>query len=179
MVRKALGLAVVISALLPVIASAQATAPAAPAGQTPPAGQAPAPGAPGRGGNQGVGSQGDPDPGVHYVVIVDNPSVRVLQVTLQPGAVRRQHVHNDVTFHMLIPVTGILELTAAGTGTINALPGQAYYMLKGEPHGFANKGAAPVQVVEIFVRPGAAPEPWNPKTPPTPPAPPAAPAQTK
>jgi hypothetical protein len=33
-----------------------------------------------------VGAVGDPDPGVHFVVIVDNPSVRVLQVTLQPGA---------------------------------------------------------------------------------------------
>jgi quercetin dioxygenase-like cupin family protein len=170
MVRRALRLAVVIGALLPATALAQATAPAAPAGQIP---------APGRGANQGVGSQGDPDPGVHYVVIVDNPSVRVLQVTLQPGAARRQHVHNDVTFHMLIPVTGILELTAAGVGTINALPGQAYYMLKGEPHGFANKGAAPVQVVEIFVRPGAAPEPWNPKTPAAPAATPGPGATTQ
>ena len=99
-------------------------------------------GTPARGGGQGVGSQGDPDPGVHYIVIVDNPTVRVLQVTLQPGAVRRQHVHNDVTFHMMIPVTGTLEVTADGLGTINAIPGQAYYMVKGQPHGFANKGAA-------------------------------------
>jgi quercetin dioxygenase-like cupin family protein len=136
-----------------------AAAPATPAGQAPPPGRAGAPG------TQGVGSQGDPDPGVHYLVVVDNPSVRVLQVTVQPGGVRREHVHNDVTFHMLVPITGALELTAGSTTapggreTIAAVPGQAYYMVKGQPHSFANKTAAPVQVIEVFVK-GAAPAPW-------------------
>jgi quercetin dioxygenase-like cupin family protein len=136
MVRNTLGFAVVIGALLSAHLFAQATTQAT----------------------------GDPDPGVHFLVIVDNPSVRVLQVVLQPGAVRRQHVHNDVTFHMLIPVTGTLELTADGLGTINAVPGQAYYMVKGQPHGFTNKGGAAVQVVEVFVK-GPAPAPWDPNAP--------------
>jgi quercetin dioxygenase-like cupin family protein len=143
----------------------QGAAPAAPGrGQTtpgqPPAGsaqeQTPAAPGQGRGGGQGVGSQGDPDPGVHFIVIVDNPHVRVLQVTLQPGAVRRPHVHNDVTFHMMVPVTGALELTVEGQ-VINAVQGQAYYMVKGQQHGFTNKTAAPVQVVELFIKPPAAP----------------------
>ena len=30
-----------------------------------------------------VNSLGDPDPGVHFIVVCDNPSVRVLQVTLR------------------------------------------------------------------------------------------------
>src|SRR5947207_104812 len=167
MMKRVFGLAVAIGALWSVTAFAQAQAPGAPArGAQPPA----AGGTPARGGGQGVGSQGDPDPGVHYTVIVDNPSVRVLQVTLQPGAVRRQHVHNDVTFHMMIPVTGTLEVTADGLGTINAIPGQAYYMVKGQPHGFANKGAASVQGGEIFVTPGPPPAPWGPNAPPPPPA---------
>src|SRR5437667_321124 len=162
MTKRIFALAVVIGALLSSTVFAQAQAPNAPARGA----QAPAPGGtPARGGGQGVGSQGDPDPGVHYIVIVDNPTVRVLQVTLQPGAVRRQHVHNDVTFHMMIPVTGTLEVTADGLGTINAIPGQAYYMVKGQPHGFANKGAAAVQVVEIFVKPGPPPAPWDPNAP--------------
>ena len=153
MVRKALQLgvfAIVMCALSSVAAFAQApaTGGAAPAA---PAGQAPA-GAGRGGGNQGVGSQGDPDPGVHFIVVVDNPQVRVLQVTLQPGAVRRPHVHNDVTFHMLVPVTGSLELTVEGT-VITTVPGQAYYMVKGQTHGFTNKTAAPVQVVELFIKP--------------------------
>jgi len=142
--------------------------PPVPGAPATPAGQAPAPGRAGgtqAGATQGVGSQGDPDPGVHFVVVVDNPSVRVLQVTLQPGGVRREHVHNDVTFHMLVPITGSLELTAGsataagGRETITTVPGQAYYMVKGQPHGFTNKTAAPVQVIEIFVK-GAAPAPW-------------------
>src|SRR5712691_6379831 len=129
MTRRFLASAVAIGALLSAAVLAQAPTPA-------PAGQAPAQGQ-GRGGGQGVGSQGDPDPGVHFIVLVDNPQVRVLQVTLQPGAVRRPHVHNDVTFHMLVPVTGALELTLEGQ-VINAIQGQAYYMVKGQTHGFTN-----------------------------------------
>jgi quercetin dioxygenase-like cupin family protein len=151
MARKALhllGFAIAVSALASAAAFAQA-----PAGGAAPA--APAPATAGRGGNQGVGSQGDPDPGVHFLVIVENPQVRVLQVTLQPGAVRRTHVHNDVTFHMLVPVTGGLELTVEGAVT-NTVPGQAYYMVKGQTHGFTNKTAAPVQVIELFIKPPVA-----------------------
>jgi quercetin dioxygenase-like cupin family protein len=178
MLGKSLGLAVVAGALLSSAAFAQAPAAPPAAGKTPASGgQTPA-GGTGQGGAQTASGQGDPDPGVHFIVIVDNPSVRVLQVTLQPGAVRRPHVHNDVAFHMLIPVTGGLELTADGLGTISAVPGQAYYMLKGQPHGFTNKGGAAVQVIEVFVKPGPAPEPWDPNAPPlvqTPPPPAAAP----
>jgi quercetin dioxygenase-like cupin family protein len=168
--RNVLAVVIAVGALSAVPAFAQRrSAPAAPApaaqtpsAQTPPVQGTPpgsatpaAPGqAPGRGGGQGVGSQGDPDPGVHFLVVVDNPHVRVLQVTLQPGAVRRPHVHNDVTFHMMVPVTGGLELTVDGQ-TISAVPGQAYYMVKGQPHGFTNKSAAPVQVIELFIKPPA------------------------
>jgi quercetin dioxygenase-like cupin family protein len=172
------GLAIVASAMLAAAAYAQAPAAGGAAPAPAPAGRGTA--APGRGGGQGVGAVGDPDPGVHFIVIVDNPSVRVLQVTLQPGAVRREHVHNDVTFHMLVPVTGNLELTAGSTTAptgkdiIVAVPGQAYYMVKGQPHGFANKTTAPVQVIEVFVKPGEPPAPWPvPFTPPPASPPPA------
>jgi quercetin dioxygenase-like cupin family protein len=168
--RNVLAVAIAVGALSAAPASAQrrsgpaAPAPSAqtPSAQTPPV-QGTPPGSatpatpgqpPGRGGGQGVGSQGDPDPGVHFLIVVDNPNVRVLQVTLQPGAVRRPHVHNDVTFHMMVPVTGGLDLTVDGQ-TISAVPGQAYYMVKGQPHGFTNKSAAPVQVIELFIKPAA------------------------
>jgi quercetin dioxygenase-like cupin family protein len=168
--RNVLVVTIAIGALSAVPAFAQRqTAPPtqAPSTQAPPAQTPPAPGtppgsatpatpgqAPGRGGGQGAGSQGDPDPGVHFLVVVDNPHVRVLQVTLQPGAVRRPHVHNDVTFHMMVPVTGGLELTVDGQ-TVSTVPGQAYYMVKGQPHGFTNKTAAAVQVIELFIKPPA------------------------
>ena len=157
--------AVVVLACLALVAQmgrtpiAQAQAPATPAPTTPaptaPAtGQAPAPGtAKPAGGGQKVGQTGNPDPGVNFLNVVENPHVRVLQVTLQPGAVRRPHVHNDVTFHMLVPITGSLELTVEKDPAVTTVPGQAYYMVKGQTHTFTNKSAAAVQVIEIFVKP--------------------------
>jgi quercetin dioxygenase-like cupin family protein len=141
-------------------ALAAAQAPAAP-DQGAPAAQAPAPGQqPARGGGgMKVGQTGNPDPGVTFLNVVENPHVRVLQVTLQPNATRRTHVHNDVTFHMLVPVTGSLELTIEKDPPITTVPGQAYYMMKGQNHGFTNKTAAPVQVIELFVKPAPADAP--------------------
>jgi len=132
-----------------------APAPPAPAQGAPAQGQPPARG----GGAMKAGQTGNPDPGVNFLVVIDNPHVRVLQVTLQPGAVRRPHVHNDVTFHMLVPVTGSLELTIEKEPVVTTVPGQAYYMVKGQTHGFTNKTATAVQVIELFIKPdpGTAP----------------------
>ena len=155
MLKKAFGMAVVISGIAgaPALAQAQEpAAPAAPAPTTPAAGQAPATAKP-AGGGMKVGQTGNPDPGVNFLNVVENPHVRVLQVTLQPGAVRRPHVHNDVTFHMLVPVTGSLELTVEKDPVITTVPGQAYYMVKGQTHSFTNKSSAPVQVIELFIKP--------------------------
>ena len=165
MLNKAAGLAVVVSALAIAPALAQGQASQAPAPATPaPAGQAAAPDtatAKPAGGGQKVGQTGNPDPGVNFLNVVENPHVRVLQVTLQPGAVRRPHVHNDVTFHMLVPINGSLELTVEKDPVITTVPGQASYMVKGQTHTFTNKGAAAVQVIELFIKPdpGATPPP--------------------
>ena len=162
MLKTAFGIALVIGGLAVAPALAQAPAAPAPAPTTPPP-AAPAPEAPATakpaGGGQKVGQTGNPDPGVNFLNVVENPHVRVLQVTLQPGAVRRPHVHNDVTFHMLVPITGSLELTIEKDPVITTVPGQAYYMVKGQTHSFTNKTAAAVQVIELFIKPdpGAAP----------------------
>ena len=161
MLKRVLGLATAVCALavLPAFAQGQAPAPAAPAPApaAPAQGQAPARG----GGGMKVGQTGNPDPGVNFLNVVENAHVRVLQVTLQPGAVRRPHVHNDVTFHMLVPITGSLELTVGKDPVITTVPGQAYYMVKGQEHGFTNKTNAAVQVIELFIKPdpGAAAPP--------------------
>jgi len=154
MLKNAFGTAMVISALSVAPVLAQAQAPADPAPGTPPAGQEPVAAKP-AGGGQKVGQTGNPDPGVNFLNVVENPHVRVLQVTLQPGAVRRPHVHNDVTFHMLVPITGSLELIVEKDPVVTTVPGQAYYMVKGQTHTFTNKSAAAVQVIEIFVKPDA------------------------
>jgi quercetin dioxygenase-like cupin family protein len=177
MLKKAFGTAVVIGgiAAAPPLAHAQAPAtPAPPAPTAPATGQAPATAKP-AGGGQKVGQTGNPDPGVNFLNVVENPHVRVLQVTLQPGAVRRPHVHNDVTFHMLVPITGSLELTVEKDPVITTVPGQAYYMTKGQTHSFTNKSSAAVQVIELFIKPdpgvaGATPPADAPATPATLPA---------
>jgi quercetin dioxygenase-like cupin family protein len=143
MLKRAIGLALVISGFAVVPALAQAQTPPAPAPDT----------AKPAGGGQKVGQTGNPDPGVNFLNVVENPHVRVLQVTLQPGAVRRPHVHNDVTFHMLVPINGSLELTIEKDPVITTVPGQAYYMVKGQTHTFTNKSAAAVQVMELFIKP--------------------------
>ena len=178
MLKNAIRMAVVIGGLAAAPAFAQAQAPAAPVptAPAPPAtGQPPSTAKP-AGGGQKVGQTGNPDPGVNFLNVVENPHVRVLQVTLQAGAVRRPHVHNDVTFHMLVPVTGALELTIEKDPVVTAVPGQAYYMVKGQVHSFTNKTSAPVQVIELFIKPdpgtappaaeAPAPAPAAPATPP-------------
>jgi mannose-6-phosphate isomerase-like protein (cupin superfamily) len=87
-----------------------------------------------------------------FTTIMNRPEVRILRVEIQPGAVRRVHTHEDVTFHLLMPLSGPLQVTA-GTETVEAKVGQAYFMLKSMPHSFTNTGKTPVLVMETFVKP--------------------------
>ena len=95
-----------------------------------------------------------PDPGVTPIRQIDRAEVRVTRVELQPGAVRSVHQHDDVRFHLFIPVTGKLELTIGSAKPVDATPGQAFFMEKGTPHGFKNVGSSPAAVMEVFVKEG-------------------------
>jgi len=97
-----------------------------------------------------------PDPGVNPVRQIDRAEVRVTRVELQPGAVRSTHAHNDVRFHLFIPVSGKIELTIGSAKPVEATPGQAYFMERGTQHGFRNIGKTPAMVMEVFVKDGAA-----------------------
>ena len=108
-------------------------------------------------GDQKVGQAGNLDPGVTFLNVVENAHVRVLQINLQAGAVRRPHIHNDVVFSIVVPVTGSLELTVDKDPVVTAVPGQAYYSAKGQTHSFTNKTAAAVQIIEIFVKADSGP----------------------
>jgi quercetin dioxygenase-like cupin family protein len=91
------------------------------------------------------------DPGVARAVLMDRADVRILRVEIQPGAVRRVHTHDDVPFHLFLPLSGAIELTIA-SATVKAAVGQAYYLEKGTPHGFKNTGASQAMALEVFVR---------------------------
>ena len=105
--------------------------------------------------SQTPGAAGGPNAGVTPTRLMDRSEVRVTRVELQPGAVRSVHVHNDVRYHLFIPVSGQLELTIGSAKPIEAIPGQAYFMEKGTPHGFRNSGSSPAMVMEVFVKDGA------------------------
>jgi quercetin dioxygenase-like cupin family protein len=95
------------------------------------------------------------DPGVARATLLDKPQVRVLRVELQPGATRQMHTHDDVRFHLFMPITGAIEFTS-GQKVTAAKPGQAFYMDKGTLHGFRNTGTSVAMAYEVFIRDGAA-----------------------
>lgn len=105
--------------------------------------------------NAGAQARPSPDPGVTPVRQIDRAEVRVTRVELQPGAVRSVHQHDDVRFHLFIPVQGKLELTIGSAKPVEATPGQAFFMERGTPHGFRNVGSTPAAVMEVFVKDGA------------------------
>ena len=56
-------------------------------------------------------------------------------------------------------LTGSLDLTIEKDPVVTTVPGQAYYMVKGQTHGFTNKSSSPVQVIELFIKPDPASAP--------------------
>jgi quercetin dioxygenase-like cupin family protein len=101
-------------------------------------------------------AQGEADPGIKPTRMIDRAEVRVSRVEIQPGATRRVHAHNDVPFHLWVPMTGTLELTIGSEPAAAAAPGQAFFLKRGTPHGFKNVGTTPAAVLEVFVKEGAA-----------------------
>src|SRR6516162_2613626 len=96
------------------------------------------------------------DKGVNPVRLMDRPEVRVSRVEIAPGAIRSVHTHDDVRFHLWIPISGKLEITIGSAKPVEAGSGQAFFMEKGTPHGFRNIGSTPATVMEIFVKEGSA-----------------------
>jgi quercetin dioxygenase-like cupin family protein len=97
-----------------------------------------------------------PNPGVTPVRQMDRDEVRVTRVELAPHAVRAVHTHDDVRFHLFIPISGRLELTVSSDKPVEVDPGQAFFMKKSTPHGFRNLGDSPAMVMEVFVKDGKA-----------------------
>ena len=93
--------------------------------------------------------------GVNPIRMLDRREVRISRVEIQPGAVRTLHTHDDVRFHLWIPISGNLELTIGSAEPVAVVSGQAFFFEKGTPHGFKNVGTTPAAVIEVFVKEGA------------------------
>ncbi len=97
-----------------------------------------------------------PETGVNPVRLLDRAEVRVLRTEIQPYTTRSVHTHDDVKFHLFLPLTPGIELTIGSDKPVMAEPGQAYFLLKGTPHGFRNTGATTAMAYEVFVKEGPA-----------------------
>jgi len=93
-----------------------------------------------------------PDPGVRLIRLINRPEIRVSRIELDVGAVRAAHAHDEVEYHVWVPLEGRLEITVTPDGPVVAEPGQAFFMTRGTQHGFRNVGTGPAAVMEIFVQ---------------------------
>ena len=95
---------------------------------------------------------GEADPGVRPTRLIDRAEIRVSRVEIQAGATRRVHSHDDVEYHVWVPLEGTLQITVGSDAPLTVKPGQAIFMKKGTPHGFRNVGTTPGAAMEIFVK---------------------------
>jgi quercetin dioxygenase-like cupin family protein len=101
-------------------------------------------------------AQGEADPGVRPTRLIDRAEIRVSRVEIQPGATRRVHAHDDVEYHVWVPLEGTLQITVGSDAPVTAKTGQAIFMKRGTAHGFKNIGTTPGAVMEIFVKQSSA-----------------------
>ena len=84
----------------------------------------------------------------------ERPDVRATRVEIKPMATRAMHQHDDVKYHLFIPLAGKLQLMIGSDKPVDAPVGQAFYIKGGTPHGFRNLGSTPAMAMEIFVKDG-------------------------
>lgn len=95
---------------------------------------------------------GEADPGVKPTRMIDRAEVRVSRIEMQPGSARRVHTHDDVIYHLWIPIEGSLQITIGTNTPVAAASGQAFFMTRGTSHGFKNIGTTPGAALEIFIK---------------------------
>jgi quercetin dioxygenase-like cupin family protein len=99
---------------------------------------------------------GEADPGVRPTRLIDRAEIRVSRVEVQAGATRRVHTHDDVEYHVWVPLEGSFQITIGSDPAVAAKAGQAIFMKRGTPHGFRNVGTTAGAVMEIFVKQSSA-----------------------
>ena len=90
--------------------------------------------------------------GVSNATLLDRPEVRILRVDVEPGGVRNVHTHDDVTFHLFIPVSGKFDVEVEPDAPVQLSAWQPRSIKGGTRHGFKNIGAATGTIVEVFVK---------------------------
>lgn len=89
--------------------------------------------------------------GIRNAVLRNQPEVRVFRVAVEAGGRRVIHAHDDVAFHLFIPISGPMVLEREGVDALDVTPWRPVYLEGGTRHGFHNPGSTPVDILEIFV----------------------------
>ena len=84
--------------------------------------------------------------------VMDRPEMRATRVDIEPGGVRVVHTHDDVRFHIIVPITGPLQVNLGDSSSVSLVPWQPHFMTRGTPHGFQNNTRSKVSVLEVFVK---------------------------
>lgn len=95
---------------------------------------------------------GEGNVGISNAVLRDQPEVRALRVVVEPGGTRAMHAHDDVKFHLFIPISGVMELDLDGGQSVEVQPWHPYFLQGGTQHGFRNTGTTGVEIMEVFVK---------------------------
>jgi len=95
---------------------------------------------------------GEGNVAISNAVLRDQSDIRVIRVVVEAGGKRAMHAHNDVKFHLFVPVSGAMVVDLEGGQTANVPAWQPYYMKAGTQHGFHNTGSSAVEIMEIFVK---------------------------
>ncbi|HXG89333.1 MAG TPA: cupin domain-containing protein [Vicinamibacterales bacterium] len=90
------------------------------------------------------------DPGMTFMVVIDDAHVRVLRDYAEPGATRRMHAHADATYHVFTLLTGQLRLTVEGQPPVDVTAGQILTLKAGVNHTFINTSTVIATIVEVF-----------------------------
>jgi quercetin dioxygenase-like cupin family protein len=90
------------------------------------------------------------NPGISSMVVTDQAQFRVLRNYAEPGATRRMHSHDDVSYHVFVLVTGALTLTVDGEAPVPVTPGETLQLPAGAKHAFTNTGTVTATMVEVF-----------------------------
>ena len=88
--------------------------------------------------------------GISNAALLNQSGARVLRVDVAPNGVRNVHTHDNVDFHLFVPVSGTVRLEVDGK-PMELGPWQAQYIKGGTKHGFANTGSTTATVMEVFV----------------------------
>jgi len=90
--------------------------------------------------------------GVSNAALLDRPEVRVLRVDLAPGGVRNVHTHDDVQYHLFIPISGTPQFEMEPNKPVDLAAWQAQFIKGGTRHGFKNPGTTTATVIEVFIK---------------------------